>query len=492
MTMSDNRFSDNGSSDERKVVDITRSICPQCHEIVDAKVIIEQGKVFLEKYCLIHGFGKALVSSDPEYYFSAPKYLRPGKRQKSYASTVGRGCPDDCGLCPDHEQHICMPVIEITGSCDMNCPICIAAESHRQDLTLEEIRKMVEKLIETEGKIDLLNISGGEPTVHPDYIEIVKYLSSVPQIVKVSVSTNGLNLLKRPELLKLHKSLGVIVSLQLDGEGGQSDVRLRGRDLVREKREIVSRLIEDDIDSSLIMTIGRGINDTFSDVGFVYDVFMKNDNFMSLLFQPLVYTHSSGMGFNITDRITIPDVIDLVAQVSSGLVDKDDFMPLPCCHTNCFALAHLLRVTGSGHIPLKRFLRQDRYIDLTKNRTLFGSDEDNFNEIRDMIFDFWVDSGDICDCMKDMTERAMKSIKEMIKEVQIEGYDARRAFSTAGRRFKSIYIHHFMDNDTFELTRVRKCCTVYPKPDGKFYPMCVYNNLIRGRNRIQSGEGESI
>lgn len=460
---------------------ITRSICPQCQKLVDAKTIVEDGRVFLEKYCSIHGTGRALVSSDAEYYLSSQNYLRPGRKQKVYATEVRKGCPEDCGLCPDHEQHVCMPVIEITGSCNMNCGICIAAEESRKDLTLDEIKGMVKNLIDSEGKIDVLNLSGGEPTVHPDYEGILKYLSSVPEIVKVSVSTNGLKFLENPHLLELHKSLGVIVSLQLDGPGGPQDIRLRGRDLGREKREIVSRLIDRDMDSSLIMTIGRGINDTVEDVKFVYDIFTGNDNFLSLLFQPLVYTRASGLGMNITDRVTIPDVISLVAEASSGVVTKDDFMPLPCCHANCFSLAHLLRIPGTGFVPLKRFLQRDRYIDLTKNRTLFGSDEDNFNEIRDMIFDFWVDSDQICECMRELTEKAMGSIREMIREVQKAGYDPRRAFSTAGRRFKSIYIHHFMDNDTFELTRVRKCCTVYPKPDGKIYPMCVYNNLVRGR-----------
>lgn len=474
-------MSDTLASTDRVVADTTRSICPECGKIVDAKVIVEKGRVFLEKYCPVHGLGKALVSSDPAYHFSSREYLRPGKRQRHYATEVKKGCPEDCGLCPDHEQHICMPVLEITGSCDMNCPICMAAEPGRVQLTLDDIKSMVEKLIESEERIDILNLSGGEPTMHPAYTEIVDYLSNIPEIIKISVSTNGLNLLKRPELLDLHKSLGVIVSLQLDGAGGQSDLRLRGRDLCVEKKQIISRLVEMDIDSSLIMTIGRGINDNPGDVKFIYDTFIGNDNFLSLLFQPLVYTRGAGMGFNVVDRVTIPDVMALVAEASSGTVDRDDFMPLPCCHTNCFALAHLLRIPGIGHVPLKRFLRQDRYIDLTKNRSLFGSDEDSFNEIRDMIFDFWADSGQVCDCMRELTDKALRSIKEMIKEVQAGGYEPKKAFSTAGRRFKSIYIHHFMDNDTFDLTRVRKCCTVYPKPDGKFYPVCVYNNLIRGR-----------
>ena len=112
------------------------------------------------------------------------------------------------------------------------------------------------------------------------------------------------------------------------------------------------------------------------------------------------------------------------------------------------------------------------------------SDEGSFEEIRDTIFSLWIDAADMCDCMKETTQKSLKTIKHILKDIhrarQVDGrFNPKKTFDAAGKKIKSIYIHHFMDADTFDLTRVRRCCTIYPKPDGRHYPLCAYNNLYR-------------
>ena len=470
-----------------KLLNTTRSICPICQALVDAKVYEADNRVYLEKYCLAHGKQTALISSDYHHYKSAHESIRPGQIQIQSATRVESGCPSDCGLCPDHEQHICMPVIEINGSCNLNCPICIADEKNREDLTLDQIKTMVKSLVASEGQIDMLNVSGGEPTLHPQYFEIMSFLSSVEQITKISVSTNGLTLLSCPDLLSFHKKNDILVSIQLDGCRKEVYEKLRGLDLVDEKKAIVDLLVKNDHPFSLIATIGKDINDTLEDVAFLLDLFFTHDLILSLLFQPLVYSGRFAAKINVTDRLTIPDVIRLISEASSGRtcpICPEDFMPLPCCHANCFSLAHFLQFEEKQFIPFKRLLNKDRYIDTIKNRSFFGSDEDSFEQIRSAIFSMWIDAPDQCDCMKETLQKSLYTIKHIIKDIdrvneKTGKFNPKKTFDVASKKIKSIYIHHFMDADTFDLTRVRRCCTIYPKPDGKFYPMCAYNNLYR-------------
>lgn len=464
----------------------TRGLCPVCRKVVDAKVFASGNRVFLEKYCLEHGTNTALISGDYDYYKKSHEYIKPGQMQNRYFGDSSSPCPGRCGLCEDHEQHVCMPVLEITGACDLDCPICIAAGEDTRHISLDDIKGMIDRLLESESSIDIINLSGGEPTLHPDYERIIEYLTSVERITKVSVSTNGLRLLEDRALLDFHKGKSVIVSLQLDGCAGDVYKKLRGRDLSFEKEQLIKELNTRDMDWSIIMTMARGVNDNEESVKYVHDLLIRHDNVLSLMIQPLVYTDT----FNVVDRVTIPDVARLMEKVSDQGIRADDFIPLPCCNANCFSLVHLLRLEDKVYRPVKNYVRQDRYINIIKNKSFFGTDESSFNEIKDTIFSIWSEAGNEPEEKSIEREKALKSIKNIIKDVHRSNSDtvfsSRKALNTASRKIKSIYIHHFMDADTFDITRVRRCCTIYPKPDGKMYPMCTYNNLYRRKREILS------
>ena len=287
-------------------------------------------------------------------------------------------------------------------------------------------------------------------------------------------------------LLGFHRRRSIIISLQLDGVRREVYQRLRGDDLLDRKKLIVEKLVEKEMDCSIIATIGRGINDTLEDFRYLYRLFITHENILSLLFQPLSHAGSLRTKYDDLERVTIPDVIGLVADAADGNIDREDFIPLPCCDAGCFALVHLLQGMDGGYRPIRRYVDAERYVDLIKNRSFFGSDEESFYEIRDTLYEIWADQPVGCSCQRESAQEALQSIRSIIKDVQRatgedRAFNARRVFDIASRRIKSIYIHHFMDADTFDLSRARRCCTVYPKPDGKFYPVCTYNNLYRGR-----------
>ena len=116
--------------------ELTRSLCPECLRVVDAQVLLRDGKVYLRKHCPEHGWTEALVMSDARWYLDSSPYNKPGAIPHDFAADMDQGCPFDCGLCTEHQQHTCVGLIEITTRCDLYCPTCFAGAQPGYDLTL--------------------------------------------------------------------------------------------------------------------------------------------------------------------------------------------------------------------------------------------------------------------------------------------------------------------------------------------------------------------
>ena len=151
--------------------DFTLSICSTCLRRVDAKIVFEDDKVYMLKNCRHHGFEKILIATDIEYYKNCRNYAKRSEMPLKFNSKTHYGCPYDCGLCQDHEQHSCLTVIEVTDRCNLSCPTCYAMSSptYGRHRTLVEIEQMLDVIVENEGQPDVVQISGGEPTVHPQF-----------------------------------------------------------------------------------------------------------------------------------------------------------------------------------------------------------------------------------------------------------------------------------------------------------------------------------
>lgn len=80
----------------------------------------------------------------------------------------------------------------ITSRCNFNCPYCRGTDinGEKRDMTFDEIKKVVDFFAVNE--IKNVRLSGGEPTVHRDIVEIVKYIKSTcNEIRHIAISTNG-------------------------------------------------------------------------------------------------------------------------------------------------------------------------------------------------------------------------------------------------------------------------------------------------------------
>ena len=180
---------------------LTKSLCPTCMSLVDAKIISRGTRVYFLKECKECGPREDFVCSDVKYY-DRLQYSVPGKIPKQRFASIKDGCPYDCGLCESHEQHTCVALVELTDSCNLSCSMCFASSlPGNQHRSMAEIKKALDRIVEAEGQPEVVQLSGGEPTIHPDFVDVVKYAIEQP-IDYLTVNTNGLRFAKDRNLLE--------------------------------------------------------------------------------------------------------------------------------------------------------------------------------------------------------------------------------------------------------------------------------------------------
>lgn len=443
--------------------------------MIPAKITSDGEDVLFRKFCPEHGEMQSFIRSDVAGYLTAQRYVKPAWSPLEFAGDSGAPCPDGCGFCDRHEQHLCMPIVEITSRCDLACPICLVDAGRPWDMTLDEFARRLDAFIRAERQADVLNLSGGEPLVHPQLLAFVNEALSRPEIVRVSISTNGLAFLSNPDLLRALYERNVVISLQFDGFDEKPYVTLRGRPLLREKMRILDMLAGEGITTSLTMTAARGMND--DQFRPMLDYLFSHDHVVSMMIQPLAF---AGRGADFSPqakRLTIPDVVKALGETGHPAVAASDFVPLPCSHPLCFSLAFYLMLDGGGAASVNRLAEIGAMLDALSNRVIFGLDPVEYDRLKGMIYDLW--SGPAASAPDG--EAVIGTLRGILRELSQSRFDPRVAFTLAERRVKSIFIHAFQDAATFDLARARRCCQAYPQADGRFMPACVYNVSRRGR-----------
>ncbi|MBU0728931.1 MAG: radical SAM protein [Proteobacteria bacterium] len=453
----------------------TRALCNLCGALCDAKIVFSDDKVFLVKWCPDHGESRALVCSDVEWYLRSLSYVKPGTNPANRAINALGPCPGSCGLCPRHQQHTCVPILEITDQCNMKCPICLVAGRVSEELSPEQVNTIIDNLLRYEEKINMLTLSGGEPTCHPRFLEIVDLVLR-PEIGLVSVSTNGLLLSQDDRLICELRDRGVVISLQFDGFSPEVYQKLRGNaSLAEMKRKLVEKIISLGGQVSLTVTLARGVNE--QELGEILDLFFAHDEILSIMIQPFADTCRAHreMPRECIDAVTIPEVVKLLAGASGGVIQEKDFTPLPCSHPGCFALTYLLKTAEGRFVSLPSILPAEDYLDMIKNQALMNTDWQSLAKIKDALYALWSSDGIVPD-----REAVLKTVRKILLELNAFDNNSshRKTLDIGLKNIKSIFIHHFMDRATFDLSRAVKCCNHYPQADGRLLPACVRNNLM--------------
>ncbi len=458
--------------------ELTRSICPNCRKVIDAQIVLHDNKVYMRKRCPQCGPFEALVYADAEAYTAFGKYNKPGTIPLAYGSEIHDGCPYDCGLCPDHQQHTCLGIIEVNSVCNMDCPLCFSEARPGFNLTMEEVEQMLDDFVRTEGTPEVVQFSGGEPTIHPQIIDFVRAAKSCG-IRFVMINTNGKRIANDDRFLEQLNEVRPSLYFQFDGFDSETYRILRGEpNILEEKLRALDRLAEIGLNVTLVPAIERGVNE--HEVGKIIDFAIKHPAVRGVNFQPAFHA-GRHIKHDPMTRITIPDVLRLIESQTSGKFQVSDFVPVPCCFPTCNSVTYAF-IDGETITPLPRIVNVHDYLDYITNRVL----PDFSLEVRTALEGLWSSSS---------VAGSEKSIDQLKLSCEACCSPEALKIGDIANSMIMIMLQDFMDPWTFNQKNLMKCCKEFLLPGGKQIPFCAYNAIgyrEQARAQLQALEPERV
>ena len=442
--------------------ELTRSICPECRRVVDGHVLIRDNKVYMRKRCPDHGVFEGLIYGDAELYTSSSKFNKPGTIPLAFASEVKGGCPHDCGLCPDHQQHACLGIIEVNSACDMACPLCFAEAAPGFNLTLEEVEDILDRFVAAEGNPQVLQFSGGEPSIHSEIIPMMR-AAQARGIPNVMLNTNGKRIATDDRFLAELAEVRPNIYFQFDGFESETFRIIRGEsDLLATKMRALDRLAEIGCTVVLVPAIERGVNER--EIGRIVRFGIDHPAVKGINFQPAFHAGRHAT-HDPMQRMTNPDIIRLIADQTEGLFRQTDFVPVPCCFPTCNSVTYAYIDEERNVTPLPRLLKVDDYLDYISNRVM----PDLGAEIRRALEGLWSSSAALG------SEKVAREFAFSCSACGLPdgGLDVNRMSDF----IFMIMLQDFMDPWTFSQKNLMKCCKEFLLPGGKQIPFCAYNTV---------------
>lgn len=477
------------------VIKKTKSLCPECLRPLEAEVYKENGKVMIKKECPEHGNFNNVYWSSSKVYDRAEECNYEGSGISNPQTFNNNNCPMDCGICPEHESHTILGLIDVTNRCNLTCPVCFANAAVSKMLyepSYEEIRKMLQNLRANQPvATPAIQYAGGEPTVRKDIVDLIK-LAKEEGFSHTQIATNGLRLARKPELAKELKEAGLnTIYLQFDGVTEEPYVEIRNKDLLQFKLQAIENCRKADLGIVLVPTLVKGIND--HQIGDIIRFAVDNlDIIRGVNFQPVSFAGRTPADQVEEQRITIPDFQLFVEEQTDSKINMDDFYPASSvrpisefveaiegepqvtftCHQHCGTATYVF-VEGDDLIPINRFVDVDKFFELL---------DKSAGDIKD---------GGLTGKAKTLA-RATMDLPRTIdrsqspKSVDIKGILTSvfkdRSYSSLGDfHHKTLLIScmHFMDPWNFDEDRVKRCVIHYAVPDGRIIPFCTMNSIYR-------------
>ena len=440
--------------------DFTISLCPHCLKRVDAKIVLENGRVYMLKTCAEHGFMKVLIATDSDYYKNIRNYNKPSEVPLRFNTKTHYGCPYDCGLCVDHEQHSCLTVVEITDRCNLSCPTCYAMSSphYGRHRTVDEVERMLDIVVANEGEPDVVQISGGEPTIHPDFFAILDIAKTKP-IKHLMVNTNGIRIAKDMEFAKRLASYqpDFEIYLQFDSFKADALLQMRGKDLTDIRKKALENLNTLNLSTTLVVTLQQGVND--DEIGEIINYALQQPCVRGVTFQP-VQVAGRTENFNpATDRITLTDVRQKILD-QTGIFGSNDLLPVPC-NPDALAMGYALKLNGKV-FPLTRYVDPEILLNGSKNTIVYEQDQ-ALHEQMLQIFSTGISV--------DRTEEKFKQLLCCLPEVHAPGLGYNNLFR--------IIIMRFIDAWDFDVRAIKKSCVHIVHKDGRIIPFETMNLFYR-------------
>jgi hypothetical protein len=442
--------------------DVALSICSTCYRKVEAKTVFQDDNVYLLKRCPQHGSERVLIADDIDYYRRCREiFIKPPEMPQVYNTKVKWGCPYDCGLCTDHEQHSCLTLVEICDYCNLRCPVCYAASGpeRQQFRSLPQIEKMLDAVVRNEGHPDVVQLSGGEPTLHPDFFAVVEMAKARP-IKHLMVNTNGIRIAQEEDFVKRLADFreDFEVYLQFDSFESEPLMQLRGADLRRIRQDALEKLNRYNISTNLVMTLKKGLND--HEIGKTIDFALQQPSIRGVTFQPI---QDAGRleNFNpATDRLTLTEVRRKILE-QTNVFRPEDVIPVPC-HPDSLAMAYALKLAGKV-VPLTSMIPPEVLINGAANTILYEQDP----AVRTNLFKLFA------------TNHSPRSGAGTLRELLC---CLPKVFVPDNISYENIFriiIMQFIDAHSFDVRSVKKTCVHIVHPDGRLIPFDTYNLFYR-------------
>ncbi|MFZ6758247.1 radical SAM protein [Undibacterium sp. Ji50W] len=452
--------------------DTTSSVCSTCLHPVEAKIIFKDDKVFMDKWCSAHGTERVLVSDDVEYYrLCREVFVKHPEMPKIFNTSMEYGCPYDCGLCPDHMQHSCLSIVEITDNCNLNCPVCYAESgTHReQHKTLAEIVLMLDAVVANEGEADVMQLSGGEPTLHPQFWEILDEVKKRP-IKHVMINTNGIVLAQDTAFVERLATYapGIEVYLQFDSFRAEVHKALRGADLRRIRQQALENLNALNLSTTLVVTLKKGLND--DEIGDIINFALTQKCVRGVTLQPI---QDAGRVENYDARLHRLTVSEIRRKISEqcSVFSLKDIVPVPC-NPDTLAMAYALK-TEEKTVPLTRYLDPQSLVEGSGNTIVFERDENLKNGMKDQIFKLF--------STNHSPESQANCLSELMCCLPLISAPQNLKYDNVFR----VLIVQFMDAYSLDVRALKKSCIHFALPDGRMIPFESYNLLYREPSHLQ-------
>ena len=453
-----------------KILNRTESVCPVCLQRIPASRVQYDDDVYLEKICEEHGAFRAVIwrGDNPSYETwasQAPSVAAPFAQ----GGTSGLGCPFDCGLCPEHRQQTCCVLLEVTGRCNLRCPVCFAqsGEEALQDPTMREIENWYEKLMATGGPFNI-QLSGGEPTVRDDLPEIVA-MGRQKGFPYIQLNTNGLRLAEDPDYCRRLKDGGLsCVFLQFDGTDDGITRKLRGRELGDWKRRTLDVCGELELGVILAVTVVPGVND--ENIGEIVNFAIERMPVVrGVHFQPISYFGRYPKSPADADRITLPEVMRAIERQTNGLIPVASLHPRKAENPFCSFQGNYVRGTDG---------KLKSWASASSGACCGAAAADGTKRAREFVARKWtMPEQDAVGSTHPGCES--ESCAGMIDTGSLDAFLERMerySFSISGMPFQDVW--------TLDLDRLRQCFVHVVSPTGRIIPFCAYN--------LTSCDGQSL
>ncbi len=445
-----------------------RGMCRHCRDVVPARVFFQDGQVWQQSLCSNCDNNPVLIAADQDWYLQQILQPLPDQSPLTDAHAPRHGCPHDCGPCTWHASPCQLPVVSVTNACNLDCPICFTY--NRKDkiyhMPVDEMQKTVDWIIASSGPVDLINITGGEPTLHPRILDLLRVCQR-PEIGRITLNSNGLTLAQDKTLCMQLAELGIYVILSTNTFDPETSRQLHGRDITSEKQQALENLTRAGVKVTLLNVLVQDLNEAA--LGTLLDLLNRHDNVLSLTVQTMTYTGQGGGIFPRSRHIPVDLAARKICDQSHGQLAFTDFINRPAAHPLCYLVCYLLK-NDHRLIPFTRFTSPDQIAAFIQDSYLMRPDsgQDFFSDVINRLY---ADGNtDFLGVLRKLVERLYPP------QSPLTHFERQKVAESA---VKTIYIHAHMDEDTFDCSRAMSCPDLVPAAPGRLIPACTYNLFYR-------------